>query len=122
MHFILENDLIPPSLSALDGFAISVIGLFLFYILQTFLSTSASLKQRRDSGKRNVFFRDFGCLETGSELEFDRCLHRSQLNIVIAGTGFFFSQVRNYICNYIIIIIMIICIENDTLIYTPVCY
>merc|ERR1712062_263826 len=65
------------NISSLDIFAISVIGLFLIYILQTILSTSASLKQRRDGGKRNVFFREFGCLETVSELEFDRCLHRS---------------------------------------------
>ena len=106
--FVLENALIPPSPSTLDGFALTVLGLFLFYILQTFLSTSASLKQRRDSGQRNVFFREFGCLETGSEVEFDSCIQRSQLNILITGADFFFSPVRDYIYIYCIMIIILI--------------
>lgn len=103
LHSFWKTNWCPPSSSksALDGFAISVIGLFLVYIFQSFLTTSASLKQRRDGGKRNVFFREFGCLETVSELEFDRCIQRSELIIVITSADFFFSLARNYIYNYI---------------------
>ena len=65
------------SSSPLDGFALSVLALFLTYVLQTFLTTSASMRRR--GNQEDLFFREFGCLNSASEHDFDQCLQRSDL-------------------------------------------
>ena len=50
--------------------------LFFVYILQTFLTTAGTASQRRNSQEEHFFFREFGCLESVSEVDFDMCLQR----------------------------------------------